>query len=519
AVPFLGELCVIDVVQDGRLVRQTVASTVPELLGPGATVPGQAIDLHPDHPAARAIATGEAVTTVIDAALWRKVAPSAPASSQPGRASLNLPLRIRGKVAGAISFLSWEREYDEGDVAAGLEFARRAALALDNARLYQDAELANRSKDEFLATLSHELRTPMTSILGWSRLLEMDAVDDPNLVAEAATSIRKSAETQAQLIDDLLDVSRIVAGKMRVNIETVSLGTVVEAAIDTVGAAAEARGIQIVTDIDPAVTVRGDAARLQQIVWNLFSNAVKFTPRGGTVMARVDRNGSDARIAVTDTGEGIPAEFLPHMFERFRQLESGSRRSQGGLGLGLSIVRHLVELHGGTISASSAGPGKGATFTILLPVAAAFDGADTTRTVSRAARKAALDSMPDLSYASLLLVEDDPESRRVIATILRAAGAEVRQAASVAEARRELELRRPDLVVSDIAMPDEDGYDMIKDLRTRYRADPIPTIALTAFGQPEERERILAAGFDRYLMKPVDPLALTVAVASILTKA
>jgi PAS domain S-box-containing protein len=515
AVPFLGELCVIDVVEGGQLIRKTVASSDPDLLGPGARRIGEPIELHPDHPAARAMATGQAGATVMDDALWKKIAPQYPVASRPGKASLNLPLRIRGKVAGAISFLSWRMEYDEVDVTTGLEFARRAALALDNACLHEETEKANRAKDEFLATLSHELRTPMTSILGWSRLLEMDALD-PEVAGEASRAIRRSAETQAQLIDDLLDVSRIVSGKLRLEVQNIPVAAVVDSAIETVRPAAEARDLTIIEHLDRDLTIRGDAARLQQVVWNLLSNAVKFTPKHGTVTVTVEREGSHARISVTDTGEGIPPEFAPHLFERFRQFDSGTRRSTAGLGLGLAIARHLVELHGGTISATSEGEDKGSTFTVLLPIAAVIDKTGTEPVPLSSTPRSHQEAMPDLAGISLLVVEDDAESRHVIGTILRSAGADVRLASSVAEAMQELDLRLPDLVVSDIAMPDEDGYQMISNLKAREATSSIPTLALTAYGQPDERARILKAGFDRYVMKPVDPVALASAVAETL---
>jgi PAS domain S-box-containing protein len=496
AVPFLGELCFIDMVEGSDLIRKTVHSSDPDLLGPGARRTGEPIELHPDHPAARAIATGEAAATSLDDALWKKVAPQYPVASRPVKTSLNLPLRIRGKVAGAISLLSWRTEYDEIDLTTGMEFARRAALALDNACLYEEAEKANRAKDEFLATLSHELRTPMTSILGWSRLLEMDALD-AEVAGEASRAIRRSAETQAQLIDDLLDVSRIVSGKLRLEVENISVAAVVESAIETVGPAADARSLTIVQHLDQNLTIRGDAARLQQVVWNLLSNAVKFTPKHGTVTVAVEREGSHARITVMDTGDGIPPEFALHLFERFRQFDSGTRRSTAGLGLGLAIARHLVELHGGAISATSEGEGKGSTFTILLPIAAVIERPGTDPAPSSSTPRAHQEAMPDLGGISLLVVEDDAESRHVIGTILRSAGADVRLASSVAEAMRELDLHLPDLVVSDIAMPEEDGYQMIGKLKEREATSSIPTLALTAYGQPEERARILNAGFDR----------------------
>ena len=517
AVPFLGELCVIDVFENDQLIRKTVVSSDPELLGPGFRSVGHPIELDPRHPAAEAIATGEPVAKVIDEEFWNAVVPEAPASSRPGKATLNLPLRVRGEVKGAISFLSWDRTYDSVDVASGMEFARRAALALDNARLYEEAARANRIKDEFLATLSHELRTPMTSILGWSRMLELEALD-AETAAEAAQSIRRSAEAQAQLIDDLLDVSRVVAGKFHLEIESVPIASIVEAAVETVRPAADARGVTIEADIDPDPIVRGDPARLQQVVWNLLSNAVKFTPKGGRVSVEADRSESNVRLFVRDTGAGIPPDFLPHLFERFRQVDSSTRRSMGGLGLGLAIVRHLVELHGGTITAESEGEGKGATFTVTLPLTAVFEPLSEKEPAQRPRRSTRDIAMRDLSGSTVLVVEDDTQARHLIETILRSAGADVCLASSVAEARLELARVRPDLVVSDIGMPEEDGFDLIRELRAEG-SEAFPVVALTAYGRPEEREKILAAGFTSYLMKPVDPIELVATIDEVLREA
>jgi PAS domain S-box-containing protein len=377
-----------------------------------------------------------------------------------------------------------------------------------------EAEAANRSKDEFLAVLSHELRTPLNAVLGWARILGTTH-QNPEIVRRAVETIERNAQLQAQLIDDLLDVSRIIAGKLAIDAAPVDLAAVIDDAVQSVGTAAAAKGVTLSVDSAVLPPLVGDAARLQQVVWNLLSNALKFTPRGGRVTVRLRGGDDDAEIAVTDTGRGIEAKFLPHVFERFRQADSSTTRGEGGLGLGLAIVSHIVERHGGTVRADSGGPGTGATFTVRLPrrdpPSVPADG--ERRPALRAAARAP--ASPLLSGVSVLLVEDDPDSREMVATALGDAGASVTAVASVRQALASLEKAWPHVVVSDISMPEEDGYQLVQ----RIRALPgdgrprLSAIALTAYARPEDRLKSLLAGFDVHIAKPVDPIALSTVVA------
>ncbi|MEA2329132.1 MAG: hypothetical protein QOE68_4091 [Thermoanaerobaculia bacterium] len=427
-----------------------------------------------------------------------------------------VPLRSRGRVLGAISFVSSDsqRRFTEIDLRHAEEFARRASVAIDNSMLYRDAQEANRAKDEFLATLSHELRTPMTSILGWARLLRMGLPVDEE--KDAVEAIEKSALVQAQLIDDILDVSRIISGKLRVDPVPVDLRTIAEAALTTVHPAAQARNIDILTSFPPALpAVAGDEGRLQQVIWNLLSNAIKFTPRGGTVTVRITSAGSLLRLTVQDTGEGISPEFLPHVFEAFRQQDSSTTRVHGGIGLGLAIVRYIVELHGGRASVESAGAGKGSTFMVELPVleSASQMALPRAETAARPVTPALL-PLPSLAGIKVLAIDDQAYTRDIVAAILRRAGAEVTTASSVREALECVAQSAPDVIVCDIAMPQEDGYAFVHELRTNPDAHlaSLPVIALTAFGRAEDQESALASGFDDYLKKPVEPADLANAV-------
>ncbi len=427
-----------------------------------------------------------------------------------------VPLRSRGRVLGAISFISSDsqRRFTEVDLRHAEEFARRASVAIDNAMLYRDAQEANRAKDEFLATLSHELRTPMTSILGWARLLRMGLPsEEENGAVEA---IEKSALVQAQLIDDILDVSRIISGKLRVDTEPVDLRTIAEAALTTVHPAAQAKNIEILTSFPPALpAVAGDEGRLQQVIWNLLSNAIKFTPRGGTVTVRITAAGSLLRMTVQDTGEGISSDFLPHVFEAFRQQDSSTTRVHGGIGLGLAIVRYIVELHGGRATVESAGSGKGSTFTVELPVleSASQPSPQPAETSSRHVSPAP-SSLPSLDGTKVLAIDDQAYTRDIVVAVLRRCGAEVTTASSVREGLESVSQSAPDVIVCDIAMPQQDGYAFVRELRANQ--DPniasLPVIALTAFGRAEDQERALASGFDDYLKKPVEPADLANAV-------
>ena len=384
-----------------------------------------------------------------------------------------------------------------------------------------EAELANRLKDEFLATVSHELRSPLTAILGWARMLRDKRLDE-EVSARAIEVIYSSARAQNQLIGDLLDVSLIITGKSGIDVSMVDPIPIIEAAMDIARPAADAKHIRLVSTLDPAAgPVSGDAARLQQVVWNLLSNAVKFTPAGGQVSVRLEREGARVSLNVSDTGEGIEPEFLPFVFDRFRQFESAPARSHGGLGLGLAIVRHLVELHGGTVSAASPGRGQGATFIVTLPLAARrkeSNGAGRVRSAvageTPQGRAPSHDLLCDLR---VLLVDDEPDARNLLSLILTSYEAEVRACASAAEALQMLDEWRPDALVSDIGMPGEDGYELMRKVRAREpeRGGLIPALALTAYARAEDAQRALEAGYQAHIPKPVEPGELATTVASL----
>ncbi|HEV7301951.1 MAG TPA: response regulator [Tepidisphaeraceae bacterium] len=404
-----------------------------------------------------------------------------------------------------------------------------------------EAENANRMKDEFLATLSHELRTPLNAILGWAAMLRTPNSTGDDL-AEGLEIIERNARSQAQLIEDLLDVSRIISGKLRLEVTPTSLGAIVEQSIEALQLAAGGKQITMELVVDPGSdVVMGDAGRLQQVVWNLLSNSIKFTPRGGHVTVRVGRSESHMEIHVIDSGKGIAPEFLPYVFDRFRQADSTSRRSHGGLGLGLAIVRHLVESHGGSVRAESEGDGKGATFIVALPLLAVQNGpvshgahieddasADVPAVVvspetnghatATLATRLEKQAQPSLAGVRVLTVDDEPDVRSLVAVVLREAGATSRAVASVDEALAMIDTFRPDVLVSDIGMPGQDGYALVRILREREQADGharhLPAIALTAYATLGDRRLALAAGFDVHMSKPVTPLELATAIAS-----
>ena len=376
---------------------------------------------------------------------------------------------------------------------------------------YRIAQEANRAKDEFLMTLSHELRTPMTAILGWSRMLPSMSPEDP-LFGEAVASIAGGAQLQARLIDDILDVSRIVSGKLRLAPETVEVARVVMNAVDAVSSTAAAKQITITTAFSAGLgSMVADSTRIQQVLWNLLTNAVKFTPRGGTVQVSAQRTASHVDIAVTDSGEGIDQSFLPHIFEPFRQAESPQTRVHGGLGLGLSIVRYIVEAHGGTISAESQGRGLGSTFTVTLPVRAVHDGAEPAR------NNAAGHVFPHrdrLRGVQVVLVDDDVETRKLITGVLRAASANVLPVDSAAAALEAIDRKQPDIVITDIAMPEMDGYSLVHTLRTRDYGAGLKIAVLSAFpSRSEDRGE-----FDTWLSKPIDPFVLVEEIVKLAEK-
>jgi PAS domain S-box-containing protein len=402
-----------------------------------------------------------------------------------------------------------------------LERERQALLERERAARVE-ADVLNRSKDQFLATLSHEMRTPINAIYGWARMLEAGQVD-PETIRRATQAILRSARAQVQLIEDLLDVSRVIAGKMHLQIQPVAAPAVLEAALDTVRAAALAKAIHIETDLDPrAGAILADPDRLQQVVWNLLINAVKFTPSGGRVHLGLTRAHSFIEIAVRDTGEGIAPEHIDLLFEPFRQLDGSATRRHSGLGIGLALVRYLVELHGGTVSAASPGLGRGSTFTVRLPVSV-IAPAPSPPAGGRLPPQIELDNSKHVSLVDVrvLVVDDDFEGRELAGLVLVNAGAVVRVAGSAAEAAALLEEWWPDVLVSDLEMPQEDGFSLLRRARRTAlrRGARLPALALTAYGRSEDRIRILAGGFNLHLAKPADPTELVLAVASLVDRA
>jgi signal transduction histidine kinase/ActR/RegA family two-component response regulator len=368
--------------------------------------------------------------------------------------------------------------------------------------LHAEAERINRLKDEFLATLSHELRTPLNAVLGWAQVLDVGRLDAQQ--KRATEAIVRNAKAQARLVEDVLDVSAIVSGKLGLHPTTVDLAAIVNSAIDVVRPAAGAKQIEVRTSFVARARMVGDADRLRQVAWNLLSNAVKFSNKGGTVEVRIDRPESQLVLTVSDTGAGIDPAFLPHLFERFRQADSSTTRQHGGLGLGLAIVRHMVELHGGTVSAESAGLNRGATFRVTFPVQAV---ADTPGQSPQAVGAHETPARANVSLAGIrvLVVDDEPDARELVAVILRDYGADVRVAPSAHDAFQAVRSWRPDVLVADIGMPEEDGYSLLRRIRALSpdQGGAIPAAALTAYAQAEDRQRAFAAGFQEHVAKPV----------------
>jgi signal transduction histidine kinase len=397
------------------------------------------------------------------------------------------------------------------DAHARHAWARSEMLRLE-ASARAEAESSNRAKDEFIAMISHELRTPLGAILIWAQLLKSDDVE-PGAVTRAVGMIERSTKTLAQLIDDLLDASRIIAGKLTFETRPLELRPVIEAALDAAAPAAEAKGVRLERSLPgPLPPVAGDPGRLQQVVGNLLANAVKFTPEGGRIEVRLARSGSTAHVTIIDTGTGISPEFLPFIFERFRQADTTSTRKQKGLGLGLAIARQIVQLHGGTIEAASAGEGRGSTFTVKLPLLVASTpvvSAPVARTEEQPARTPTLDGI------TVLVVDDEEDAREAMAVLLGQAGARVISVGGAAEALAMLDRERPDVLLSDIAMPGEDGYALIRRVRSRSgeTGGRIPAAALTAYATLEDRAKAIRAGYDEHIPKPVDPTRLIGAVA------
>jgi len=429
------------------------------------------------------------------------------------------PLSREGKVVGTLTIIDdvTERVAREVELQSQIEIRSKLLASEKSAR--KESEEANRLKDEFLATISHELRTPLTAIVGWATLLRSGDLD-ANATARAADIIYRNAHSQTQLISDLLDVARIISNKLILTVTIVDLPSIVEMTLDAVAPEADSKKIRIQSTIEPEFPkISGDADRLQQIIWNLLSNAIKFTPTGGTVHVRLRRVDSEVEINITDSGIGIDPQFLPHAFDRFRQANSATTRAHGGLGLGLSIVRELVELHEGSAQVHSEGHGKGATFIIRLPIAGPKSTglSEKTQSAGISDKLAGLGSQAPLDGLKILVVDDEQDTRDFVRAVLEKCGSEVTTASSAAEALGAFESQRPDFLISDVGMPGEDGYWLIGRVRA-LRADQggqIPALALTAYARTADRLRVLRSGFQIHLPKPVEPTELIVAVASL----
>lgn len=430
-----------------------------------------------------------------------------------------VPVQLQTKPGGSVENVVLDFVYQPildaagrvgGIFVQGNDMTQQARAEDERERARVDAEKANRLKDEFLATVSHELRTPLTAIIGWLDLYHASDKSHDR-ATRALETIERNARSLRQLVEDILDVSRIMSGKMEISVATVNVETAVEAAIEAVRPAALAKNIRLQPTLDSKAVITGDAQRIQQIVWNLLSNAVKFTPKAGRVQIVVERRDSSVAIIVADNGQGLAADFIPHVFDRFRQADSGNTRAHGGLGLGLAIVKQLVELHGGTVTAASEGIGKGAVFTVLLPTALSRVSPVPASPVSN------VECPPELVGLRVLVVEDENDTRELLVEILGGFGMKVTAASSVAEATASFQTARPELVISDIGMPEEDGFSFIRWLRAlpENEGGRVPAIALTAFARTEDRTAVLRAGFRAHIPKPLDIPELLAVLASL----
>ena len=531
AVPALADWAALDTAEsDGSIRRLAVAHADPAKAELDTAIRRRHEDPITPCNARQVIRTGKGVLLpdVSDDAIV------AAANGDDGRAGLMralglvscmcVPLTTNHGTFAALTLATAEsgRQYGTEDLRFAEDVASRAAFMVDNARAYEALRKTDQLKDEFLATLSHELRTPLNAILGYARMLRAGMLT-PDKFPRTFETIERNTSALAQMVEDILDVSRVVSGKMRLSMQAVELPMVVHDAVATVMPAAEAKHIRLETTIDPQVgPVSGDPDRLRQIVWNLLSNAVKFTPKQGRVQVRLERVNSSVEIVVSDTGNGIAPDFLPHIFERFRQADSGATRQHAGLGLGLAIVRNLVELHGGTVYATSGGEGQGATFRVRLPLRIvhpdwpASQGGVHPRQGLQAPIGSRAD-LPSLSGTHVLAVDDDPDALRLLREILEAVGASVTTATSGRAALEIVATDRPDVLVADLGLPLMDGFELIQRLRASQDAPlrDIPAAALTAYARSEDRAKALRSGFEMHLAKPVDPAELIAAVKAL----
>jgi signal transduction histidine kinase/ActR/RegA family two-component response regulator len=522
AVPTIADWCAVDIVGErGALQRLAVAYVEPEKVQDASkerypddrSVPGTVHEV---------IGSGKpAFMSRIPAPLLEAATRDDEHRRMPLTSYMCVPLVTHGKAFGAITFVSAEsgREYSEADLRFARELAARASLAVENARSYARANDASRLKDEFLATLSHELRTPLNAVLGYARMLRLGAMPADKTIS-ALDVVERNATALKQIIEDVLDVSRIVAGRLRLKVEPMDLPAILRESCATVMPAADAKGVHLEAVIDPLMTpVSGDPDRLQQIIWNLLSNAIKFTPRDGKVQLRLSRVNSQVEITVSDTGHGIAPDFLPFVFDRFRQGDATLSREHGGLGLGLAIAKHLAELHGGTIEAASDGVGQGATFVVRLPQLNVQSPTSERRPPAqpRADQPApSLETAPRLDGVRVLAVDDEPDSLNLLRSVLEGAGARVTTSGSGPAALTAVRQQAPDVMVADIGMPGMDGLQLIRAIR--QLEEPLrntPAAALTAYARSQDRITSLASGFQMHLVKPIDPLELIVAVSAL----
>jgi PAS domain S-box-containing protein len=526
AVPEIADWCAIDVLNDdGAFTRAAMAHVNAEKVKLAETVRDRYEDPKSSTSPQSVIRTRKPVflQTITDDMLVQSARGDAERlelTRALGLVSLVIvPMVSHDRVLGTVTLATAESgmHYAEEELRLAEEIAARTALSIENAQAYEQLETANRLKEEFLATLSHELRTPLNAVTGYARMLKSGAISKEK-TPHALDVMDRNAASLTQIVEDVLDVSRMISGKSRLEVEPLDLEKLVRNAIASVMPAIDAKNIQIKTAFDSSLgQVLADPDRLQQVIWNLLTNAMKFTPRGGHIRVGLEQDDSHVDVVVSDSGIGIRSDFLPHIFERFRQAEAGPTRRHGGLGLGLAIARHLVEMHGGAITARSEGEGKGAEFRVTLPLMVSakepqgeqqHDGAQTS-----AASQAAM-TLGDLTELRVLAVDDDPDALRLLIDILEAAGATVTAVNSAAEALEKLQSESPDVLVADLAMPEEDGFDLIKQVRrlSNPRLRDIPAAALTAYARSGDRAKSLRSGFQIHLAKPIDPVELVAAV-------
>ncbi|MDZ8090468.1 MAG: ATP-binding protein [Nostoc sp. DedQUE05] len=521
AVPTLADWCIVDVIEDNLPVFTNPVIVASEPAKEGLIRELQQrypISIDADYGPPKVLRTGkpELVTKILESSLQRKSSNEEHFSllcQLQLKSQMVVPLLVRDRKLGTILFASAQpgRHYTTVDLEMAEELAQRAAFAIENAQLYQQAQEANRIKEEFLAIVSHELRTPLNSMLGWVQLIRTRKWDEAT-TSKALEIIERNAKLQRKLIEDILDISRIVQGQIRLNIRKIDLVPIIQAAIEAVLPTSEIKDIQVEFNLDSSVgQVMGDAERLQQVVWNLLSNAVKFTPNGGQVEVHLEQVNSNVQITVSDTGKGISTDFLPYIFERFRQADSTTTRADNGLGLGLAIVHHLVEMHSGRVCAVSEGEGRGAKFTVFLPLVEP----QPEQLIKESQEN--VENLSILNGLQILVVDDNADTQELIAFILEKSGGQVTAVSSVGEALEALERLKPDVLVSDIGMPDEDGYSLIRKVRAQEteQGEKILAVALTAFAREEEHRLALEAGFQVHVSKPIEPEELVKVVANL----